>query len=154
MMRRQILGLMGVLVALALLPLVVRAHAGLVSAEPLAGEEIDESPAEVRLVFSEPIGPESQIVLFGEGFQRVDGVVSAQPPDDPTLLIATVPPLADGVYTVQYDVVSADGHPISGTYTFSLEANSAEGRSIPYLLIGIVVGTIVVSLLRRRDYER
>jgi methionine-rich copper-binding protein CopC len=44
--------------------------------------------------------------------------VSAQ---DPKLLELTLPPLAPGVYTVRYKVLSVDGHTVKASFPFTVK---------------------------------
>jgi len=132
----------------ALLPLAVGAHAGLTSAEPAPGSTLSQSPSEIRLAFSEPVGALSTVDLYRDGFQRVDGITGQMDATERNVLIAPLPALDDGVYTVQYVAVSADGHEITGSYTFELASNP-----LPSWLLWLAVGAVVsagLGLLRRR----
>lgn len=58
-----------------------------------------------------------------------DQVVSGEPSIDGSSLTLDVPSdedLADGEYTVGYQFTSSDGHPIRGSYTFTLDTGSGE----------------------------
>lgn len=99
---------------------VTHAHAELVTAVPAPGSIVAHSPAEIRLTFSEPISEDSTILLFAENFQPVTGIVAQVAETNPQMLVATMPPLTPGDYTVQWTAVSTDGHPTSGSYTFRL----------------------------------
>jgi methionine-rich copper-binding protein CopC len=120
------------------------AHADLVSAAPPPGSSV-ETLSEIRLVFSEPITAGSQIQLL----QDFEPVAELQPiidPYDATVLVTAVPPLPDGVYTVQWAVISADGHGISGSY--SLGINSTPPSDTPwYLTNWMRVGLLLLSLI-------
>ncbi len=96
------------------------AHAELLSASPAPGAQLAESPAEIRLTFSEPVATTSAIVLLAEGFQPVEGLVGQFSADRPQEIFVPLPELAAGVYTVQWTAASGDGHEISGTYSFSV----------------------------------
>jgi len=112
------------LAALAVLAAPASAHNALRSVTPADGSTVEVAPETVDLVFDEPaialgtqilvLGPDSNSVSAGEPI-LVDSAVS-QP------LAAERPA---GTYTVQWRVTSADGHPISGQFTFS--ASSAAG---------------------------
>lgn len=98
----------------------VLAHAELVAAEPEPGAQLADAPAEIRLTFSEPIAAQSDIIVLGEGFAPVEGLVPQLGADRPEQVYAPLPPLEPGPYTVQWTAVSADGHEISGSYSFSI----------------------------------
>ncbi len=107
----------------------VAAHSDLVEAVPSPGAQLAESPAEIRLTFSEPVASGSRIELFTDDFQRVDGLVPQFNPAQPEQIYTPLPALEPGVYTVQWAAVSDDGHEISGSYSFSvgLVAQDATG---------------------------
>jgi len=98
------------------------AHSDLVQAEPPPGAQLAESPAEIRLTFSEPVADNSRIDLLTDEFERIEGLVPQFNPEQPEQIYSPVPPLEPGVYTVQWAAVSDDGHEISGSYSFSVGA--------------------------------
>ena len=96
------------------------AHATLVSAVPAAGSHLENSPLQLRLVFSEALEiPMAQVALVSSTGKRVR-LTTKGDPHDVNALIALVPPLAPGSYRVEWRVVSDDGHPVSGTYEFGV----------------------------------
>lgn len=100
----------------------VSAHAELLAAEPPPGAQLAGSPSIVRLTFNEPIDTSSRLTLRQRDFSLVAGVTSRLAPDGPNRLLAQLPVLAPGTYTVEYTVVSLDGHSLSGAYDFSVGA--------------------------------
>lgn len=96
------------------------AHTELVGSEPAPGAQLAQSPAEIRLTFSEPVAPNSQIVLLTEDFQSIEGLVPQFNPAQPEQVYTPVPALEPGVYTVQWSAASADGHEVTGSYSFSV----------------------------------
>ena len=96
------------------------AHSDLVAAEPEPGAQLAASPAEIRLTFSEPVADGSRIVVLGENFEQVEGLVPQFNPEAPEQVYTPLPPLAPGVYTVQWAATSDDGHEVNGTYSFSV----------------------------------
>ncbi len=100
----------------------VLAHATLVTSEPGAGEVVPTSPSTLSLTFAEPFEPaySSVDVLDGSG-STILSRAGVQDPGDPRIMTVAVPPLADGVYTVDWRTVSAaDGHSTAGFYTFGV----------------------------------
>ncbi|MBA4084979.1 MAG: hypothetical protein C0493_08600 [Kytococcus sp.] len=92
------------------------AHARLDNSSPRDGSTLTATPPEVMLRFNEPIksGLNQVTVTSGstdatEGELEVDGATVYQP------LKSSLPA---GTYKVSYKVVSADGHPISGSLSF------------------------------------
>lgn len=98
------------------------AHAQLISSSPGAGEVVADPPAELRLVFSERVDPAfAGIDLLDQDGALVVGGLGEPDPADPHLFVAELPPLADGLYTANWEVLSAaDGHVTSGFITFGV----------------------------------
>jgi copper transport protein len=107
-----------------------RMHATLLSSEPAAKSTLATSPARIRLVFSEEIEPSlGRIRLVAPG-GRVVMLVSKGDPHDVSALIAPITtPLEPGSYRVEWRIVSEDGHPIDGAYTFAISAANDSTRS-------------------------
>jgi copper transport protein len=93
------------------------AHAELVSTDPAEGARLEQAPDRITLRFSEPVS-------LGAGYARVlnpDGTVHAADAavDDGTLTLVPRDELpVDQGYLVTFRVISADSHPISGTFSF------------------------------------
>ncbi|MEV4478950.1 copper resistance CopC/CopD family protein [Micromonospora coxensis] len=139
-------GLLVALVAVLLLPATpASAHAVLVSSSPVASAVVPEAPAEVVLTFSESV-------------RKVTGKIRVIAPDgsradrgEPTFEGAVVTVPVDragprGTYLVSYRVISADSHPVSGAFTYSVGAPSppptdsgADSRANPVVDTGVKV---------------
>lgn len=131
--RVRVGGLVGALLAVAALVLVVPigrvwAHAELVSSEPADGATLEAPPPALLFTFGEQ--------LMGEGAaitaQHVDsGEWVGLPPvtvSGDAASAAWPATSASGPYRASYRVVSADGHPITGSITFTiLAATDASG---------------------------
>ena len=96
-------------------------HAELLRSQPVAGSVIESAPREIHVWFSEPIEAPSSTavrVLDPEGVPvAADTTVAA---DDRTEMITRVTGQSAGTYTVRWRAISADGHPIDGTFVFSV----------------------------------
>ncbi len=105
--------------ALALTAGPAAAHAALSGSDPAADARIDTAPARVTLNFNEAIQLSfaSLTVVGPDGSHYEGGDLRANGSDLSTDLRALG---AAGQYTVGYRVVSEDGHPIQGSYTFEL----------------------------------
>lgn len=116
------------LATLAALPAPVGAHALVRSTEPAAESVVDAAPRQVVLRFSEPVEAAFGAVrVFRADGERVDDGRARHVPGDPrTVVVALVPRLPDGTYTVSWRVVSADGHPISEAFLFHVGAPGAD----------------------------
>jgi copper transport protein len=104
---------------------VLLAHAMLVSSEPAAESVVAESPTRVRLVFDEEIEPSLAGISLVGADGRVEKLRVAGDPHDVDALTAVVGRLANGAYRVVWRVVSADGHPVGGSFVFWVGAKSA-----------------------------
>ena len=114
---------------------------------PEPGELLAITPAAVRLTFNEAIAS-GTIDLFGSGFERVSDVAIISSPEA-NQLTASLPELPQGVYTVQWGVVSPDGHTVSGSYEFEV-AETADGGWLTYLFVGFVLAVFGGLWLQRR----
>lgn len=121
-------------ILLLLLPQQLLAHAELIEATPAPGATLTEAPTEIWLTFNEPLGEGSDIFVFTEGFQYIDNIRVEVNAEQNTQLIAYLPPLPVNDYNVQWSAISADGHAISGTYTFRVA--EASNNAPIFLLIG------------------
>lgn len=97
------------------------AHAGLVSAEPEDGALLQRAPRETALAFSEPVTA-LRLTLV-----RPDGASVDLQPSMTTGSRLTAPldeRLGQGTHMLVWRVVSADGHPVTGSVSFSVGAAS------------------------------
>ncbi|MET7450403.1 copper resistance protein CopC [Streptomyces sp. NPDC005574] len=106
------------------------AHAALTGSDPQQGVVVDKAPTQVTLTFSEKVATsdDSLRVLDPKG-KRVD---TGKPSDvsGTSYAVRLHSGLSDGTYTVTYQVVSADSHPVAGAYTFSIGAPSTTSVSV------------------------
>lgn len=98
------------------------AHSRLARAEPPADSRLKPPPAEVKLTFTERLEPSySGIQVKDERGAQVDRKDAHVDPSNPLLLRASLEPLAPGTYTVDWRVLSVDGHVSEGRFAFSVE---------------------------------
>lgn len=127
---RAALGTILLAFCLTFLALPASAHDTLTDSDPAEGEVLQEVSGELRLTFSGEIsdlgvqfmvtGPEGRDVV--QGTPTVDGVEVTQ---------ALAEELVDGDYEAAWRVTSSDGHPISGTINFTIEAGTDPGAEEP-----------------------
>ena len=128
-MRRLIAVLVASLLALVVSTGVAAAHAKLESMTPADGSTMAAPPTKVVLTFNEDVNPDFVAVKVtgpegseSAGKPAVDGTAVTQS------LAADLPA---GKHTVTYRVVSTDGHPVSGTVTFTSTAAPASASPSP-----------------------
>jgi copper transport protein len=106
------------------------AHAALTGSDPGQGAVVDTAPTQVSLTFSEQIAVSDDAVrVLGPKGERVDKGDPANP-SGTTYTVRLLGGLPDGTYTVAYQVVSADSHPVAGAFTFSIGAPSETSVSV------------------------
>jgi copper resistance protein C len=95
------------------------AHTELANALPAAGTALAKTPGSVQLNFTEPIDAElARVVVLGP--EGRDLAVGGARQSGPGLIQPIAAPAQAGTVEVAYRVVSLDGHPVSGTYTFDV----------------------------------
>lgn len=123
-MLRALAGLVAILMLSA--PSSALAHGGLKSSTPARGAVLDSAPREIRLVFTEA----AELAFTRVELRGPDGLVRVGSPsfagtDKHTILASIVGSLAAGTYTVSWQVAGADGHPVRGTFKFSIAVGAA-----------------------------
>ncbi|MFI8386738.1 copper resistance CopC/CopD family protein [Streptomyces sp. NPDC085540] len=109
------------------------AHAGLSGSDPADGAVLETAPKQVTLTFTESVGfsDDSLRVLSPENKRvnprpalHVDG-------KENTARVELSDGLPQGTYTVAWRVLSADSHPISGAFVFSIGKPSQTVAVVP-----------------------
>ncbi|MFI5684720.1 copper resistance CopC/CopD family protein [Streptomyces sp. NPDC051636] len=146
------------------------AHAALRSTDPADGSVRESAPRYVSLTFTESVG------LLDDSFRVYDPtnhrVSTGEPEHAPgrsdTVRIGLPAKLGTGTFTVAWRVVSADSHPVSGAFTFSVgkpsattvpvdtrpTGNPATGlyniaRYVAYVAVALLIGTLTFAALCR-----
>jgi copper transport protein len=138
------------------------AHATLLDPSPEYRQRLSAGPTTVVLRFDQAVTafPDSIVVRSAQGLVVSDDAASGA---DAQVVLAPVRSLPRGAYTVRWHVLSSDGHPISGLYTFGVrvaappptEAFGASGptrtedfvRWAYFLSLALVVGGLGFALL-------
>nr|WP_280360763.1 copper resistance protein CopC [Nocardia wallacei] len=177
MIRRLLTGvvaalLLGGLAALSAGP--AAAHSAVIATDPADGAQLAAGPARVSLTFNENLQPSfPSLTVVGPDGNRWD---KGQPEvSGPAVSVAVGELGPAGQYTIAYRVTSADGHPVSGTRTFTLttpgngapgakagaasESGDGESGGIPvwvFIVAAVVIlgGVLAVLLLGRGSARR
>ena len=144
---------------------VASAHATRVSTDPPENAELAQAPPKVSATFNEALQPQFAAMtvvgpdgnLWSTGDPQVDGAV---------ISVGLRPLGPTGSYSINYRVTSADGHPVSGSWSFRLTAAGtgtpgpsatafgASDDGIPvwpfFVVAVVVVGAGAWRALRRR----
>lgn len=148
------------------------AHDELIGSTPAAGSAVDALPNEVALTFSgvllDETGTTDVVVKDAAGTDLAAG----DPVLDGTRLTQPLTGDASGLVTVIWRVVSSDGHPVSGEFSFTVgdgaTVPTATGLPLPdpqappsgpiWIVLGIVVvglgGALVAVLVARTRRPR
>ncbi|MEU2835740.1 copper resistance protein CopC [Streptomyces sp. NPDC007076] len=111
------------------------AHAALTGSDPQDGAVVATAPKEVTLTFSEQValGDDSIRILDPNG-KRADTAAAPRDLQSGSTVkygVSLHSGLPDGTYTVAWQAVSADSHPVSGAFTFSVGAPSKTAVVLP-----------------------
>jgi copper resistance protein C len=118
--RRLVLA--GLAAALALWPAVALAHAVLVKSIPAQRASLVEPPPRIELWFNERLEPAySKASVTNEAGNQVDLRDVAVSTEDPRRLSLSLPPLKPGRYTVNFRVLSVDGHVVESRLSFTVK---------------------------------
>lgn len=106
--------------AMLLAPAPAHAHDSLISSDPADGATLETTPEQITLTYSAEVLEVSPVVQISAG-ESGEPVELTPVIDGPTVTAEIPEPLAAGTHTVQWRVVSSDGHPIEGSFTFTVE---------------------------------
>jgi copper transport protein len=118
------------------LPAAAWAHAALLQTTPVASRVVNVPPNQVSLRYSEPVEPRFAIVSVTDaaGHKVTAGPPRRSPVDADTLLVP-LKKLHQGWYLVYWRVISVDGHPVRGAFTFAVGPN--EGPAPQFVIPSI-----------------
>ncbi|MGA5549291.1 copper resistance CopC/CopD family protein [Streptomyces pseudogriseolus] len=147
------------------------AHAALRASDPEDGSVVKAPPTHITLTFTESVGLlEDSFRVYGPDNRRVHMEEPEHAAGSADTARAALPrDLDEGTYTVAWRVVSADSHPVSGAFTFSVgkpsptppaaPADHAEhpvtkslydtGRYLAYIAAALLIGTAAFAALCR-----
>jgi copper resistance protein C len=119
-MRRRGAAARLLVLVLALAAAPAAAHSLLLESSPAANSVVAAAPAELRLRFNNRIEKRlSRLRLVDERGAARDLPVAEDGAAD--WLTARVPPVAAGKYRVEWQVLSTDGHVVTGRFSFTLK---------------------------------
>ena len=124
-MKRALLIVLAAAAASLALPAAARAHAALLQTTPVASKIVNAPPKQVSLRYSEAVEPRFAIVSVTNvaGGKETAGAPSRSPSNADTLVVP-LKQLYEGWYLVYWRVISVDGHPVRGAFTFAVGPNA------------------------------
>ena len=147
--RRTAIALVAIAVALMLLIAPARpaaAHSTLVQTDPPASSHLDASPKVISLRFNEVVaGPVGAIRVFDVNGKRLDDGSVSRVGDDDHTVSTDLARLPDGGYVVTWRVISADGHPAQGAFTFSVGIGRAVSDNVAARLLAARGGAVATG---------
>src|SRR6266700_3890038 len=145
------------------------AHATLLFTSPAADSAVPVSPKAITLTFNEPVtlaGP--PVTLTAAGGQKIGVGPPRQSRGRSVVTVPVTARLGDGVYTVAWQVISADGDPVSSSFIFAvgpapaaLSATTAQpstpglwplavARWLLFAALAVALGGLAARALARR----
>jgi methionine-rich copper-binding protein CopC len=113
---------LALILGVAALQTLARAHAFPVRSDPRVGWTIPISPKKVTIWFDGELEPAfSSITVYNSMKQQVDKGNSRVNDRDASVLEVDLPPLASGTYHVYWKVLAKDTHVTEGDFTFSVD---------------------------------
>lgn len=119
------------LLALAMVVAPARAHAELESSDPQDGATLAAAPTGLTFVFKENILSEGNAVTLTDVAADARLEVGPVEVDGDTVSVSWPQSSPAGEFRAAYRVVSADGHPIAGTITFTVEQAGGAAQASP-----------------------
>ncbi|WP_434091173.1 copper resistance CopC/CopD family protein [Streptomyces flaveus] len=101
------------------------AHSSVRDTDPREGTVLKTAPKQVTMTFTESVGiSDDSIRVLSPDNRRMNAGPAEHAGGSDTVRVRLQDDLPDGTFTVAWRVVSADSHPISGAFTFSVGAPS------------------------------
>ena len=117
------------------------AHTDFDYSVPTDGASVGEPVSEITVAFTQPV------TLVGNGFEVFDPQQNVLQPfavtdDDAVFRLQFDPPLAGGPVGVKYSVTAADGHVLSGSFSFTVSVDLPPPTSPPVTSSPAIAATV------------
>ncbi|WP_430787470.1 copper resistance CopC family protein [Virgibacillus flavescens] len=110
-----------------IIPAVANAHSGLENATPEAGSTIKEEIKTVELDFNTKVENGSSLFLINDEGTKFEPKILEI--NDDVIKGTFQDSINPGTYKVNWNIVGADGHPIEGTYSFTVTGSKKDDTS-------------------------
>ena len=109
------------------------AHTVLKGSTPGEGQTMEESVQELTLIFSTKVEQVRSLAITNASGETIEA--KGIRIEDDTVKAAFADPLPNESYTVNWDIIGADGHPMTGSMSFAIKAPESqkqlEEQSVP-----------------------
>jgi methionine-rich copper-binding protein CopC len=106
------------------LPTTVFAHTGLEKANPPQNAVVKQDVSKVELTFETEIENTSTLTIEDQNGRKIEPLNIKRTAD--SLVGELEKPLPSGKYTVRWNIIGIDGHPVKGSYTFTVQLPGAK----------------------------
>ncbi|WP_442601632.1 copper resistance CopC/CopD family protein [Paenibacillus sp. KN14-4R] len=106
------------------IPQSVSAHAVVLKTVPESNVQLEQSPPVISITFNERLEDGAYYIKLLDSQGKVVSENKPRMNGDHTGIEVDAPKLTDGLYLVSYHVISADGHPVGGSFPFTIGARS------------------------------
>ncbi|MBN1527475.1 MAG: CopD family protein [Thermoleophilaceae bacterium] len=133
---RRVVAPVVALAVLAAAPAPAWGHATVEGTTPARGAQLERAPERVVFRFSEPVEAAfGAVQVYDQGGDRVDSGGASHPGGrSDEVAIGLRDGLGDGTYTATFRVVSADSHPVSGGFVFTVGEGGAPAATLDQLI--------------------
>src|SRR5438045_1236644 len=101
------------------------------------------------MAFTEAVEPRFAIVYVSNAAgRRVTAGFPARSPTNPDTLATPLRPIGEGWYLVYWRVISADGHPVRGAFTFAVGPNPGPAPQFPIPSLSETAATTQLLIAR------
>lgn len=121
---KKLLSSMSALALAAVIATPAFAHTHLTETNPADGATVTEPLTELTLQFDGQVGEGSFIELTASSGEEIS--LPSIEIGDMNMVATFAEPLSNDNYTVEWSIISADGHPLQGSYTFTVDAPIVE----------------------------
>lgn len=117
-------GIRSTVLLVLLMPGLAMGHAGLVKSIPGSRAALAQAPADIELCFNEAVELKFSSISLHDAAKQSVSLGDLQLREDPKCIHARLPALSAGTYTVNYRVLSQDGHIVEYGYQFTIRPQS------------------------------
>src|SRR5207302_3628206 len=136
-------------VAVLAAPVSAWAHAALLHTTPSASVTLNHPPKLVAMTYSEAVEPRFAIVSITDAAgRRVAAGPPSRSPSNADTLVTRLKPVTQGWYLVYWRVISADGHPVRGAFTFAVGPNPGPAPQFPIPSLSETAATTQLLIAR------